>query len=822
VLLSAAIPKLTMGGMELVQTVIGVDNDTLAPKMAIFARTGMPQGAGDTAKIGLMAKVLEDSINIRAATSSPSDAMALFGFVDADIHFTAREDSTAMPLIDVELNPGAVYVNRQRFNVIPSSIQIDNDRYTINTFELADTSGGNIKVDGVVSSSTDDVLNVTIDQLYLSSIMAALQSDIDLKGEINASIGATNILSNPIVSTDYFNVNDIAVNNKSIGNLEIGSAWDNQQEALMIDAELWQTNGNNSRINGYVFPTKNQLSLVANMRELELDWIEPITRDYLFGLSGGLGLQLTAEGALSSPNLNGELHLNDVNIGVKMTNVQYKLSDTIPITPNKIAFNQFRIVDNTNNTATISGSIGHKSFSDVNLDLDIRLRNFLLLNNPNQRDSMIYGKLGLNGTIDISGSTDNMLAKASINNSGTGRVFIQLPESARTAQQYTGITYINTGEDTTVNEADGVNRIFESIESSSVSLPLRVELALTLSPELTAGMVLNQAAGDIASVSGSGNIQMIYDMMKDEMSLHGDYTVSKGSAAFSFQNVLKKQFQLADEGKVTFRGDPMATRFNATAIYSLRADLATLDESFTSDPYLSSSRVQVNCLINISGDMDNMVITYDIKIPNVDESVQRKVEGLLYNDDLKIKQIAYLLALGRFYPPEGVVGASSSTSWTSILSSTLSTQLNNLLSNVLNENWSVGTELRAGEDGSDDIEANVMVSANLFNNRVTVTTNLGYRNTATATDDFTGDFSVEYKLTKSGEWIIKAYNVTNDQFYEQAPTTQGVGVVYRKEAKTFKELFKKRRRGGWRNREGGQQQNRTEQRNTEQANTSNE
>ncbi len=71
--------------------------------------------------------------------------------------------------------------------------------------------------------------------------------------------------------------------------------------------------------------------------------------------------------------------------------------------------------------------------------------------------------------------------------------------------------------------------------------------------------------------------------------------------------------------------------------------------------------------------------------------------------------------------------------------------------------------------------------------------------------DFTGDFSVEYKLTKAGDWVVKAYNVTNDQFYEQAPTTQGVGVVYRKEAKTFKELFKKRRRRGSRANGEGQQ-----------------
>lgn len=792
VLLSAAIPKLRMGESELLQTVVDIDNDTLAPRIGIFGRTRLYQGTEDTIRLFLGVRALGDSANLRAFAGDPSKSLELYAFLDSDAHFTAREDG-AMPLVDASLNRGAIFVNRQRFNIMPSTIQIDSSRYVINNFELADTSGGNLKINGRVSSSNEDTLNVAINQLYLSSIMAALRYGINLKGTINADIMATEILSNPIVSTNYLNINDISLNNKQIGNLEIGSSWDHQHVSAMLDAELWQANGTSSRINGYIYPTQNRLSLNANMRELELDWLEPITSDYLFGLSGTLGLDLSVEGALDNPTLNGAAYFNKANLGVKMTNVQYKMTDTISISPARIAFNQFKITDNLNNTATITGNIKHNKFSNFDFGLNMRLRDFLVLNNPRQIDSTIYGTLGLNGTIDITGSDKNLLAKATISNSGSGKLTIQLPESARTAQEYTGITYINAGNDTVAYAVDGINKIFETLEESS--FPVRVELALTLTPQLTTGMVLNAAAGDVASVSGSGNIQFTYDTKKDEMSMYGDYTIDKGSAAFSFQNLLKRQFQLAKGGKVTFRGDPMASRFTATAIYSLRADLATLDESFSSDPYLSSTRVTVNCLISISGDLNQMTMSYDIQIPGVDESVQRKIEGLLYNDELKIKQIAYLLALGQFYPPDGVVG-SSSNAWSAILSSTLSTQLNSLLSNVLNENWSVGTELRTGESGSDDLEANVMVSANLFNNRVTVTTNLGYKNTATANDDFTGDFSVEYKVTDAGDWVIKVYNVTNDQYYEQAPTTQGVGVVYKKEAKTFKELFKKRRRRG--------------------------
>jgi hypothetical protein len=68
-------------------------------------------------------------------------------------------------------------------------------------------------------------------------------------------------------------------------------------------------------------------------------------------------------------------------------------------------------------------------------------------------------------------------------------------------------------------------------------------------------------------------------------------------------------------------------------------------------------------------------------------------------------------------------------------------------------------------------------------------TNLGYRTdqTTSAENTFIGDFDLEYQLNSM--WTLKAYSHTNDRYYRQAPTTQGVGIVYSKEAATLKRLF---------------------------------
>ena len=59
--------------------------------------------------------------------------------------------------------------------------------------------------------------------------------------------------------------------------------------------------------------------------------------------------------------------------------------------------------------------------------------------------------------------------------------------------------------------------------------------------------------------------------------------------------------------------------------------------------------------------------------------------------------------------------------------------------------------------------------------------NFGYRDKSLNSNQFVGDFDIEYLLTPSGNWRLKAYNRYNDQNYylRTATTTQGVGIMFR-------------------------------------------
>lgn len=90
-----------------------------------------------------------------------------------------------------------------------------------------------------------------------------------------------------------------------------------------------------------------------------------------------------------------------------------------------------------------------------------------------------------------------------------------------------------------------------------------------------------------------------------------------------------------------------------------------------------------------------------------------------------------------------------------------------------------------------------LLSGRLLNNRLLINGNFGYRdNTNTyKSSNFIGDFDIQWLLTPSGNLSLKAYSETNDRYFTKSSlTTQGIGIQFKKDFGTWKDLFKISRR----------------------------
>ena len=195
--------------------------------------------------------------------------------------------------------------------------------------------------------------------------------------------------------------------------------------------------------------------------------------------------------------------------------------------------------------------------------------------------------------------------------------------------------------------------------------------------------------------------------------------------------------------------------------------------------------------MNLSGHLTSPTIKLDLELPNERDEIEALVRNYIPTDEQMNMQILYLLSIGKFYPSETFGTGQNSDMMSSVLSSTLSGQLNNALSQIIdNNNWNVGTNFSTGEKGWTDMEFEGMLSGQLLNNRLLINGNFGYRENPMANTNFVGDFQAEWLVTRSGEIRLKAYNETNDRYYTQTNlTTQGIGIIFQKDFEKWNELL---------------------------------
>src|SRR5690606_11043477 len=119
-----------------------------------------------------------------------------------------------------------------------------------------------------------------------------------------------------------------------------------------------------------------------------------------------------------------------------------------------------------------------------------------------------------------------------------------------------------------------------------------------------------------------------------------------------------------------------------------------LSESFKSST-MPSTRVPVNAVLEIQGDLEKMNLNYGIELPEATDEVEQQVLNYISTDESRIRQFAYLVTTGRFMAAEGSpdLAPSSNNMFTSFAAGALTKGLDALFSSALNDNWSISTNM---------------------------------------------------------------------------------------------------------------------------------
>jgi len=771
--MNANIPYIKFGEMDIKEGRIGLYNTEST--LSVNSHIKLPEGKTYTG-FDLETNIKSDTIDNILTVKNNGSEFNIDGRINALAHFEQTQKDF---ISNIRFNPTDFQVGDLKFAFLPASIVNKGNETLIENFGIALNNKRYFGIDGTVSNSKEDTVRVYFDHAQIGDILTAFKIN-NIKAEANGQILLTNTLDQPELYTKGLNLTDIIIFADTLGTLDLESKWNNSQQAITFDASLINKISK-SELGGFVSTSKDSIELSLNLDRLSLSWLVPFMEGTLNEMSGSISSKIKVKGSMASPRADGWLGFNDMYIGADYTNVRYHISDTIKVRPDSIGFRNLVIQDNNKNKAVLSALVSHKNFQNFEYLANLNLDKFLILNTPNRTDSLFYGKLLASGNVRVRGNAKDINVRMNVRNEDGSKINITIPQVSE-ASDYESIVYINVPkEDSTTYVAPTLN--------IPPPLPLRLTTAITLNPKLELGVVINPATGDALHMKGSALVNFSYDMAKDDMKVYGDYIIEDGSVRLRIQGIKTLQFKIREGSKVSLTGDPMSASFNITAYQRVRASLATLDASF------STSKVYVDCVLGIKGNMQKMDLTYDVSLPESNEDIQQKVRSLINTDEKKTRQFAYLIAMGAFEPLESGIGSNNSNLLTNVASGALSNVLGSLLGGVLGKNFEIGTDISSNDGTFNDVDVRVNVSTRIFDDKLKLNTNLGYRTDQTSTssdEQLIGDFDMEYDLTNTVK--LKAFNRTNDRIYKSAPTTQGIGIVYTKEAKKIKDLFRSVRR----------------------------
>lgn len=661
-----------------------------------------------------------------------------------------------------------------------------------------------VEVDGTASTNPDDKIVVDMRDIDLDYVFETLNINyVTFGGRATGSAVASNLFDfrRMDAHTENLKVKGLTYNGALLGDADLSGTFDPTQMKVGIGAEISDRGRHCASISGGVWVTRDSLAFDMNTDKVNIRFLQPFVQAFSSDINGLASGHVKLFGTFSDIDLTGRVFADTLTMKVDYTNVYYSGSDSVYMAPGRIVIPSFRIYDKSGHSAMLTGEVRHRYFHDPTFDFKVSdAHNLLCYNTDAKINPDWYGVIYGNGGGTITGYPGYVGIMVDMNIAPRS-VFNFVLNDTEAAASYEFLTFsdnrarLREEEELRAREAaDTVPdfvKLFRKkrkaeVEESRPSV-FNLDLRATVHPDAEMILVMDPVAGDKIKAHGSGSIQLGYSSDSDEMTMYGKYTLADGQYNFTLQDLILKDFTIREGSNISFNGDPLKALLDITAIYRVNTNLADLDKSFSSDRELNRTNVPVDAVLSVSGDLQSPDITFDIELPTLTQDVARKVKSIISTDDMMNRQIIYLLALNRFYTPEYMGGSSNGGEWASMASATVTSQLANMLSQ-LTDKFTLAPSLRTDKGDFSDMEVDVALSSRLLNNRLLLNGNFGYRDRTTSNTTFIGDFDIEYLLNRSGNLRLKAYNHYNDQNYylKSALTTQGLGVVYRKD---FDNLF---------------------------------
>ena len=695
----------------------------------------------------------------------------------------------------LKIRNSSVNFYEQVWNFSDSNTVVISDTGSIrfNRMELQNGSQS-LALSGVYNGNSSDSIVVLAKNIRLEELKKLTGED--LSGLVNGKVSIRQLEKNPLFE-GKLSARGLGFRQYPIGDFEGTATWNQSQKNLEIDGNLLREGSQLFSLKGFYTPDlPDPLDMDVRVQRLGIDFLQSIIGNSVSNMRGWASGNLRVGGDFSRPILNGNLLVKDGQVKINYLNTTYFFSPKVTFTAGEISADGAVLTDENGKTGILSrAALKHRNFEDFRVDLNSELSNFQVFNIPKSAGEVYFGTGICTGSMQISGSFDEISISARARTNKGTRLFIPLDMASKEDIGESFISFNEKHPETRAARKDSIRKINLS--------GIRMDFDLEVTEDAYGEIIFDQKAGDIIRATGNGKIKLAIDT-RGEFSVIGQYAIKKGDYHFTTYNLVNKDFDIRPGSTITWNGPVLNGVMDILAEYNLNASLAPLasgDEQIQQRPE-AKRRYPVLVSMRLTDQLLKPVISLGLDIRDYPKNsdLNYYVQAFLTRittDEQELNRQVFSLMIFRMFAPMGEFTRTAGISYSSF-SDLVSNQLSSWLSQF-DENLEVSVDL-SGLSQADLNNFQLRFSYTMLDGRLRLTRDGGFTNAQNQTSalSIAGDWTLEYMLSKNGIFRVKMFHRINQNLILSGlntnNTTQGASLLHTQSFNHPGELFPRKKK----------------------------
>ena len=678
-----------------------------------------------------------------------------------------------------------------RFNLLPANPTIGYQEFTLNddnylflhnnqrlqakvSMQAKDGMGIIIFSEDVDTTLLQD-LTISLHKFDLDKLTSALPFMPHITGVLNGDFHLTMDAKKQISVASDMQVRQLTYEGSPMGDLSTEFVYlQREDDTHAVEGTLMQNGREIAYVSGNyknkkVTDGNEHLDATLTMTKTPLNLINGFIPDKIVGLEGFAEGEMTIEGSLSRPDVNGEIFLDSAYLISLPYGVRLRFdNDPVRIQKSKLLLENFTMYAYNDNPLNIMGNIDFHDMDHMTMDIRMRATNYQIINARQEVGSIAYGKGFVNFLATMRGPLDRLRMRGKLDVLGTTDItYLLLDSPLSTDNQLDELVKFTDFSDTT-----------QIIVHRPTPDGLDMDLSISIDQGAHVKCGLNVDQTNYVDLYGGGDLRMIYNS-SDNLRLTGRYTLSSGQMKYSLPVIPLKTFTIQDGSYVEFTGDAMNPQLNITATERTTASVGDQGEATRS--------VNFECGVVITKTLNDMGLQFTISALD-DYNISSELNAM--SVEQRGKLAVTMLTTGMY-----TANGNTSGLMNAALSSFLEHEINNITGSALKTvDLDIGLENATDATGKTHTNYSFKFAKRFWNNRLKV--QIGGK--VSSGNDIQGreqsffdNVSIEYRLSPtSNQYVSLFYNQNAYDWLDGYTSEYGGGFIWKRKLNSLLDIFK--------------------------------